>query len=113
MGKPTADSLRSASLRDATRTQKAGRLVWNHSTHLDGLIPILERLCQHDGIQTVTPGVIGRVKGHCPKMQLRVSVPIRGGYKVIARQGKTVQEVFILTPLAQSELEMALAIAMK
>ncbi|MEA5623091.1 DUF2103 domain-containing protein [Nostoc sp. UHCC 0251] len=113
MGKPTVDSLRAASLRDATRTQKAGRLVWNHSTHLDGLIPILERLCQHDGIQTVTPGVIGRVRGHCPKMQLRVSVPIRGGYKVIARQGKTVQEVFILTPLAQPELEMALAIAMR
>ncbi|MCC5626709.1 DUF2103 domain-containing protein [Nostoc sphaeroides CHAB 2801] len=113
MGKPTADSLRTATLRDATRTQKAGRLVWNHSTHLDGLIPILERLCQQDSIQTVTPGVIGRAKGHCPKMQLRVSVPIRGGYKVIARQGKTVQEVFILTPLVQSELETALAIAMK
>jgi hypothetical protein len=106
MGKPTADSLGAAS-------QKAARLVWNHSTHLSGLIPILERLCQQDHIQTVTPGVIGRARGHCPKMQLRVSVPIRGGYKVIARQGKTVQEVFILTPLTQSELETALAIAMK
>ncbi|MEH2273969.1 MAG: DUF2103 domain-containing protein [Nostoc sp.] len=106
MGKPTVNLLQTAS-------QKAGRLVWNHSTHLSGLIPILERLCQMDGIQTVTPGVIGRSKGHCPKMQLRVSVPIRGGYKVIARQGKTVQEVFILTSLAQSELETALAIAMK
>lgn len=90
-----------------------GRLVWNHSTHIPGLIPILERLCQQDQIQTVTPGVIGRVKGHCPKMQLRVSVPIRGGYKVIARLGKTVQEVFILTNLAQEHLEMAIAIAMK
>ncbi|MEH2407718.1 DUF2103 domain-containing protein [Nostoc sp.] len=106
MGKPTVNPLRAAS-------QKAARLVWNHSTHLCGLIPILERLCQQDSIQTVTPGVIGRAKGHCPKMQLRVSVPIRGGYKVIARQGKTVQEVFILTTLAQSELETALAIAMK
>ncbi len=113
MGKPTVDPLRAASLRDATRTQKAGRLVWNHSTHLSGLIPILDRLCQQDCIQTVTPGVIGRAKGHCPKMQLRVSVPIRGGYKVIARQGKTVQEVFILTTLAQEELKIALAIAMK
>ncbi|MBD6617237.1 metal-binding protein [Nostoc sp. B(2019)] len=106
MGKPTAKSLRAAS-------QKVGRLVWNHSTHISGLIPILERLCQQDGIQTVTPGVIGRVRGHCPKMQLRVSVPIRGGYKAIARQGKTVQEVFILTPLAQDQLETAIAIAMK
>jgi hypothetical protein len=90
-----------------------GRLVWNHSTHISGLIPILERLCQQDGIQTVTPAVIGRVKGHVPKMQLRVSVPIRGGYKLIARQGKTVQEVFVLTTLPQDQLEQAIAIAMR
>jgi hypothetical protein len=90
-----------------------GRLVWNHSTHLEGLIPILERLCKQEGIQTVTPGVIGRVKGHCPKLQLRVSVPIRGGFKVIARQGKTVQEVFILATLEQEQLEQAIAIAMR
>jgi hypothetical protein len=90
-----------------------GRLVWNHSTHLPGLIPILERLCQQDGIQTITPGVIGRVKGHCPKMQLRVSVPIRGGFKVIARQGKTVQEVFILTNLDKEQLEAMIVEAMR
>jgi hypothetical protein len=90
-----------------------GRLVWNHSTHLPGLIPILERLCRQDGIATVTPAVIGRVKGHAPKMQLRVSVPIRGGYKVIARQGKTVQEVFVLTNLSQDQLKNAIAVAMK
>ncbi|MBW4632127.1 MAG: DUF2103 domain-containing protein [Iphinoe sp. HA4291-MV1] len=90
-----------------------GRLVWNHSTHISGLIPILERLIRQDGIQTVTPGEIGRVKGHCPHLQLRVSVPIRGGFKVIARQGKTVQEVFILTNLVQNQLEEAIAFAMK
>ncbi|MFN6567479.1 metal-binding protein [Nostoc minutum NIES-26] len=106
MGKPNVDSL-------STAARKDGRLVWNHSTHLSGLIPILERLCQQDGIQTVTPGVIGRVKGHCPKMQLRVSVPIRGGYKVIARQGKTVQEVFILTTLDRDKFQDAIAIAIK
>ncbi len=83
----------------------SGRLVLNHSTHIPGLIPILERLTKLEGIQTITPGVIGRVKGHTPKLKLRVSVPIRGGFKLIARQGKTVQEVFILTVLNQSELE--------
>lgn len=91
----------------------SGRLVWNHSTHIPKLIPILERLTQQDGIQTITPGVIGRVKGHCPQMQLRVSVSIRGGFKLIARQGKTVQEVFVLTTLSQDELEGAIAKAMK
>jgi len=85
-----------------------GRLVLNHSTHIPGLIPLLEKLTKLDGIQTITPGVIGRAKGHAPHMQLRVSVPIRGGFKVIARQGKTVQEVFILTTFSQDELENAL-----
>jgi hypothetical protein len=90
-----------------------GRLVWNHSTHIAGLIPVLERLCQHDGIQTVTPAVIGRSKGHCPSLLLRVSVPIRGGFKIIARHGKTVQEVFIITDLDTEQLENAIAIALR
>ncbi|MGE5658692.1 MAG: DUF2103 domain-containing protein [Actinomycetota bacterium] len=86
-----------------------GRLVWNHSTHIPGLIPILERLTYKNGIQTITPGVIGKVKGHIPHLTLRVSVPIRGGFKLIARQGKTVQEVFILTSLSQTDLEGEIA----
>jgi hypothetical protein len=83
----------------------SGRLVLNHSTHIPGLIRILEALTKLEGIQTITPGVISRTKGHVPRMLLRVSVPIRGGFKVIARQGKTVQEVFILTTLSQEQLE--------
>ncbi|MDF0554601.1 DUF2103 domain-containing protein [Kamptonema sp. UHCC 0994] len=89
-----------------------GRLVWNHSTHIPGLIPILERLTYLNGIQTVTPAVIGHVRGHIPRLTLRVSVPIRGGFKLIARQGKTVQEVFILTTLSQGDLETAIAQAL-
>ena len=90
-----------------------GRLVWNHSTHIPGIIPILERLTRYTGIQTITPAVIGRAKGHCPRLQLKVSVPIRGGFKVIARSGKTYQEVFILTQLNRGELEEAIAHVLK
>ena len=90
-----------------------GRLVWNHSTHIPGLIPILERLTSYTGIQTITPAVIGRAKGHSPRLQLKISVPILGGFKIIARAGKTFQEVFILTNLSQGELEEAIALAMK
>ena len=86
-----------------------GRLVWNHSTHLPGLIPILEKLIECEGVSTITPGRIKQTRSHIPKMKLRVSVPIRGGYKVIARQGKTVQEVFILSTLEQSQLERAIS----
>ncbi len=90
-----------------------GRLVWNHSTHIPGLIPVLERLITREGIQTVTPGVLSRSRGHCPRLQLRVSVPIRGGYKVIARTGKSVQEVFIITELNQEALESALQFSLR
>ena len=90
-----------------------GRLVWNHSTHLDGLIPILERLIKtNHGIRTVTPGVISKAKGHCPQLKLRVSVPIRGGFKLIARQGKTVQEVFVVTDLSRQDLEQAIKLVL-
>ncbi|MGF1570858.1 MAG: DUF2103 domain-containing protein [Nodosilinea sp.] len=88
-----------------------GRLVWNHSTHLPGLIPILEKLVAQPGIGTVTPGVIARVRAHSPHLKVKVSVPIRGGFKLIARRGKTVQEVFVLTELDQPALELAVAAA--
>ncbi len=90
-----------------------GRLVLNHSTHIPGLIAVLERLTGYDGIQTVTPGALGRSKGHSPQLKLKVSVPIRGGYKLIARQGKTVQEVFIVTSLSENDLMAAIALSLK
>lgn len=86
-----------------------GRLVWNHSTHLDGLIPKLEKLITYDGIATVTPGVISRTRSHLPQFTFRISVPIRGGFKVIARCGKSAQEIFILTTLNEQELGSLLA----
>ncbi|MEA5450718.1 DUF2103 domain-containing protein [Leptolyngbya sp. CCNP1308] len=90
-----------------------GRLVWNHSTHLPGLIPILERLLEQPGIGTVTPGVIANVRAHSPELRVKVSVPIRGGFKLIARKGKTVQEVFVLTEFDKPTLEGAIAKAVE
>ena len=86
-----------------------GRIVWNHSTHIDGLIPILEKLVKYNGIRTITPAVLSRSRSHSPKMRLKVSVPIYGGYKLIARCGKSVQEVFVITELDKSELESIIA----
>lgn len=86
-----------------------GRLVWNHSTHLPGLIPVLETLLEQEKqIQTVTPGRLSTVRSHAPHLRLKVSVPIRGGFKLIARKGKSAQEVFILTDLEQRAFENAI-----
>ena len=40
-------------------------------------------------------------------MRLKVSVPITGGHKLIARKGKSAQEVFVITQWTKEELESA------
>ena len=82
-----------------------GRLVLNHSTNIEGLIPILQKLAQNINIKTITPGVIARVKGRSSKLIIRLSVKTISGYKAIARKGKTAQEVFISTELSKEQLK--------
>jgi hypothetical protein len=82
-----------------------GRLVITHSTYLEGLIPVLRLLARETGIDTVTPAVITRVKGRCVGLRLRVSSPISGGYKLVARRGSTAQEVFVVTGWERQRLQ--------
>ena len=81
-----------------------GRLVVTHSTYVKGLLPWLQVLANDPQIQTITPGVIARVKGRCQDLTLRPSVAIRGGFKLMARRGRTAQEVFVITTLEKSDL---------
>jgi hypothetical protein len=78
--------------------ERMGRVVVTHSTYLEGLIPVLRQLAAHPLIDTVTPGVIGRVKGRSPGLRLRISTPILGGHKLVARRGGSAQEVFVVSP---------------
>jgi len=82
-----------------------GRLVITHSTYIEGLIPLLKRLAQEDGIETVTPAVISRVRGRSTGLRLRISAPISGGHKLIARRGTSAQEVFVVTDLGRDDLQ--------
>ena len=82
-----------------------GRVVITHSTYLEGLIPLLRQLAKADGIDTVTPAVISRVRGRSPSLRLRVSAPIRGGYKLVARRGGSAQEVFVLSTWSREALQ--------
>ena len=86
-----------------------GRLVVTHSTYVKGLIPWLKVLANDPQIQTITPGVIARVKGRCQELTLRPSVAIRGGFKLMARRGRTAQEVFVITTLEKTDLIERLA----
>ena len=82
-----------------------GRLVLNHSSNIEGLIPILQKLALDTNVKTITPAAISRVKGRSSKLIIRLSVKTINGYKAIARKGKTAQEVFISTDLGKEELK--------
>jgi len=82
-----------------------GRLVLNHSSNIEGLIPLLQKLALDINIKMVTPAAISRVKGRSSRLVIRLSVKTINGYKAIARKGKTAQEVFISTDLSKDELK--------
>ncbi len=81
-----------------------GRVVITHSSYIKGLLPWLKCLAKEDGIKTVTPATIKRVRGRSPTLQLRLSTTTRAGYKLIARLGSTAQEVFVVTHLEEQAL---------
>jgi hypothetical protein len=82
-----------------------GRVVITHSTYIEGLIPVLRQLAGEPGIGTVTPAVISRVRGRSSSLRLRVSTPITGGFKLLARRGSSAQEVFVLTDWGRERLQ--------
>tara|TARA_Y100000739_G_C20342048_1_gene343772 strand:- start:210 stop:488 length:279 start_codon:yes stop_codon:yes gene_type:complete len=82
-----------------------GRIVLNHSTHIDGLIPVLKKLALNKRIKIITPAIISRARGKSSNLVFRVSVKTINGYKAIARKGRTAQEVFISTDLSKDELK--------
>ncbi len=86
-----------------------GRLVHTHSTYLEGLIDILKKLSNDINIKTITPGVISKSKGSADKIRLRISRKITGGYKLNAKKGSSVQEVYIITEYKKEELENKIA----
>ena len=87
-----------------------GKLVLNHSTNIEGLIPVLQKIARNINIKTITPAVISRVRGKSSKLIIRLSVKTINGYKAIARKGKTAQEVFISTDLTKDELKSIIAL---
>ena len=98
-------SAQKASAGNATKA----RLVITHSTYIPGLIKLLEKLALCPEIKTITPAVISRVKSNSPRLRLKVSVPIAGGHKLIARKSRSAQEVFVITQWSKVELEQAIA----
>lgn len=89
----------------------AARLALNHSTHVEGLLPVLRRLIATLGppdIHTVVPGRLAVTRGKAIHFRVRVSAPTPQGFKALARRGQTVQEVFFTGSIGQAALQQAL-----
>jgi len=84
-----------------------GRVVITHSTYVEGLIPLLRKLALHPQVDTITPAVISRVRGRSQGLRLRISAPLSGGWKLVARRGSSAQEVFLTTSLDREALQRA------
>ena len=80
------------------------RLVQNHSTHIEGLIKWLKKIAESDAIKTVTPASLSKTNGRGENLSLKVTVKTKEGYKLLARKGKLVQEVFLVTTLDENRL---------
>ena len=86
-----------------------GRLVKNHSTHIEGLIKWLKRIAEINEIKTVTPASLAKTKGKGEKLILKVTIKTKEGFKLLARKGKQVQEVFLVTELNEQEINEIIA----
>tara|TARA_Y100000766_G_C18366623_1_gene346817 strand:- start:71 stop:373 length:303 start_codon:yes stop_codon:yes gene_type:complete len=82
-----------------------GRLVQNHSTHIEGLIKWLKRIAEIRDIKTITPASLSKTNGRGEKLVLKVTIKTKEGYKLLARKGKLVQEVFLVTSLDVNEIK--------
>jgi hypothetical protein len=94
------------------KADEPGRVVLNHSTHVPGLLAVLHRLVETRGVRTAVPGRLYTAGGSEPGLALRVTVPIEGGFKLMARKGSQAQEVFVVTDLERETLLAAIAWAL-
>ncbi len=81
-----------------------GRLVQNHSTNIEGLVKWLKKIAENKDIKTITPACLSKANGRGEKLQLKITIKTNEGFKIIARKGKLVQEVFIVTKLGKADI---------
>jgi len=91
------------------KAELKGRVVMNHSTHIPGLINVLNRLVETDGVFTVVPGQLSKGKANAAGLVLRVQAPTDQGFRLVARKGTQIQEVFVVSDLEKETLEAAIA----
>jgi hypothetical protein len=92
------------------------RLVVTHGSYCEQLIPVLTKvreLNHADAIHTIVPGRMYNSAGKSSWFKLKVTNATVNGFKALARNGSTAQEVFFVTKLSRKELKQALRTAVE
>lgn len=66
---------------------------------IEGLGKYLQKVEQQIGVKAIFPGTIRITKKHVPGFQFRIQRQTDKGYKCVARNGKRIQEVYIIGDL--------------
>ena len=72
-------------------------------TIIDGILPALEQIAAHPGVQAITPGRIKQRSGNRSN-DLSFQYRTETGLKLIARSNRAVQEVFVVTDRPEAVL---------
>ena len=64
----------------------------------------MKKIAESDEIKTVTPASLSKTNGRGENLGLKVTVRTKEGYKLLARKGRLVQEVFLVTNLDENEV---------
>ena len=99
------EKLKAIKKSDTKPLKTMGRLVQNHSTHIEGLIKWLRKIAANSKIKTVTPASLSKTNGRGEQLALKITVKTNEGYKLLARKGQLVQEVFLVTSLDECEIK--------
>jgi len=84
------------------------RLKVEHSI-IDGVREILERvLAENPEIRAIIPGVIRPVRDARGPVKVRITVPVRNGWKGIAYSAGARQELFFSTTLTKDAVAQAM-----
>lgn len=83
------------------------KVVATHSTYVAHLMASLHSLAQYEDVTRIVPARIYRTRrgGNNAQLHFRITTPVENGFKVLARNGNSAQEVFVYTAADQATLQ--------
>jgi hypothetical protein len=79
------------------KNTEVANITYNHSTFVVGLKPFMEKLKLRPGIKKITPGRLNHVHSIAPIFEFRVQREKEYSWKLVVKNGSTVQDLFIET----------------